>query len=234
MRPPTNEARDRPRLGHISVNLAADVLPRSRGNIVMRRVLLPAALILLVAACSNMRESEPGRTAAEQLLFSVAAERAAERLALNFPAGTKVFVDPSYVEGTDSKYLLSVIRDRILRQGGVLVDDKAAADLVVEPRVGAISIDRSGTLFGIPDFGLPIPLAGELRTPEIAFFKRDTQQGVIKIAATGYDPKTGKLIQSLDPVYGFSHRTKWAAFLFFSWTTNDLMPEAQKSEWIGG
>lgn len=198
-----------------------------------RWAFLSAAMLVLLSACSGMRESEPGRTATEQLLFSVAAERAADQLALNIPAGAKVFVDQAYIEGTDSKYLLSTIRDRVLRHGAALVDGKAEAELVVEPRVGAISIDRDKTRVGTPDYNLPVPLAGDLRIPEVAFFRRDTQQGIIKVAATSYDPRTGKLIQSLDPVYGFSHKTQWAALLFFSWTENDLMPDERKQEWVG-
>jgi hypothetical protein len=198
-----------------------------------RRALLATALLLALAACSGGRETEPARTATEQLLFSVAAERAADQLALNIPAETKVFVDPAYVEGTDSKYLLSTIRDRVLRHGAALVDNKAQADLVIEPRVGAISIDRDRTTLGMDEFDVPIPMAGEVHVPSIALYKRDIQQGVIKIAATTYDSKSGRLIQSLDPVYGFSHKTQWGALLIFSWETNDLMPQGPTDEWVG-
>lgn len=198
-----------------------------------RSLFLPAALCLLLVACSTQRTTEPARTVTEQLLFSTAAERAADKLAFSLPEGSKVFVDPAYAEGTDSKYLLGTIRDRILRKGSDLVDDKGKADIVIEPRIGAISVDRDKTLFGIPDFGVPIPLAGEVQMPEIALFKRDTQQGVIKVAATAYDAKTGLLIQSLEPVYGFAHKKEWAALIFFSWDTNDLVPEPAREEWVG-
>jgi hypothetical protein len=199
----------------------------------IRKALPAAAMLVALAACSGARETEPGRTATEQLLFSTAAERAADQLALAIPAETKVFVDPAYVEGIDSKYLLSTIRDRVLRHGAALVDSKAQADLVVEPRIGAISIDRNKSTLGTNKFDVPVPLAGALHVPDIAFYKRDTQQGVIKVAATTYDSKTGKLIQSLDPVYGFSNKTEWGALLFFSWDTNDLMPEGEQHEWVG-
>lgn len=199
----------------------------------IRRVTLAAALLFGLAACSGVRETQPGRTATEQLLFSVAAERAADQLALEIPAGKKVFVDLSYIEGTDSKYLAGTIRDRILRRGAAIVDVKEQAELVVEPRVGAISIDRNWTTLGTREFDLPVPLAGDLSVPEIAFYKRDTQQGVIKIAATTYDRESGQLVQSLDPVYGFAHRTKWGLLLVVSWETNDLMPDGPKQDWVG-
>jgi hypothetical protein len=159
--------------------------------------LIFAVLLLAAGACTQMRESEPGRTATEQLLFSAAAERAADALAVRIPKGSKVFVDPGYIEGTDSKYLLATLRDRILSRGGNLVAAREAADLVIEPRLGANSVDRKATLFGIPSFPVPIPLAGNLNFPELALFKRDRQQGVIKLALTSYDARTGALRQSL-------------------------------------
>jgi hypothetical protein len=167
------------------------------------------------------------------MLFSTAAERAADKLAFNLQAGTKVFVDAAYAEGTDSKYLIGSIRDRVLKRGGQLVDDKGKADIVIEPRIGAMSVDHDKFLFGIPDFGVPVPLAGPVQFPEIALFKRETQQGVIKVAATSYDAKSGELVQSIDPVYGFSHRKEWAALILFSWDTNDLVPDPDRKDWVG-
>ena len=144
--------------------------------------------------------------------------------------GTKVFVDASFAEGIDSKYLVSAIRDRILRKGGDLTEKKEEASLVVEPRIGAISVDADKTLFGTP--AIPVPLVG-VQVPELALFKRNHQQGVIKVAATAYNPKTGLLVQSLDPVYGFSNHQEWTALFFFSWRTNDVMPEEENKVWIG-
>jgi hypothetical protein len=196
---------------------------------------VPILVFLLFAAgaCTQMRESEPGRTATEQLLFSAAAERACDALAVRIPEGSKVFVDPGYIEGTDSKYLLATLRDRILSRGGNLVVARDAADLVIEPRLGADSIDRKATLFGVPSFPVPIPLAGNLNFPELALFKRDRQQGVIKLALTSYDAKTGALRQSLEPVYGYSQRTEWVVLLFFGWQDNDLVPNPENDPWVG-
>jgi hypothetical protein len=197
------------------------------------RVLTFAILLLTAGACTQMRESEPGRTATEQLLFSAAAERACDALAVRIPKGSKVFVDPGYIEGTDSKYLVATLRDRILSRGGNLVAARDAADLVIEPRLGADSVDRKATLFGIPSFPVPIPLAGNLNFPELALFKRDRQQGVIKLALTSYDARTGALRQSLAPVYGYSQRTDWVVLLFFGWQDNDLVPNPDNDPWVG-
>ncbi|MCW0233145.1 MAG: hypothetical protein OJJ21_06055 [Ferrovibrio sp.] len=196
----------------------------------IRPVLLSAVLLLVLSACTSRRETDPPRSATEQLLFSTAADRAADKLTFSLQPGTKVFVDGSFVEGTDSKYLISAIRDRVMRKGGDLTDDKGKAELTIEPRVGALSVDRDRTLFGLP--AIPVPLVG-IEVPEIAIFKRSYQQGVVKLAATTYDPKTGLMVQSLDPVYAFSSRRDWTFLIFFSWSTTDLMPDEDKKEWVG-
>jgi Family of unknown function (DUF6655) len=197
------------------------------------RRLAVVLLLLAPGACSEMRESLPGRTAAEQLMFSAAADRVCDKLAVDLPENAKVFVDASYVEGTDSKYLVATLRDRILRRGGRLVAARDQADLVFEPRVGALSVDRKETLVGVPSFPIPIPLAGELQFPELALFKRDRKQGVVKLALTSYDARTGALRASQAPVYAFSQQTEWVVMLLIGWEDNDLMPDPANDEWIG-
>lgn len=197
------------------------------------RALCITAIAVSLSACSIARETEPARSATEQLLFSAAMDRVSEALALEIRKETKVFVEEKYVEGTDTKYLLATIRDRVLRAGGRLAPSREAADLVLEPRVGAASLDRKTLLLGIPGFPIPVPLAGPIEFPELALFKRDRQQGVVKLAMTSYDAKTGALHQSTDPVFGFSERTDWVALLFISWQDNNLVPEPYRQGWTG-
>ncbi|MDP4795558.1 MAG: hypothetical protein NWR87_01475 [Rhodospirillales bacterium] len=199
----------------------------------MVRALFIAALAVSLAACSFARETQPDHSATEQLLFSAAMDRVGAALALEIPKDSKVFVEDKYAEGTDSKYLVATIRDRVLRSGGMMAATRDGADLVLEPRIGASSIDRKTFLFGIPGFPIPIPLVGPLQFPELALFKRDRQQGVVKLAITSYDAKTGALHQSADPVFSFSQRTDWVALLFISWQNNDLVPEPYLQDWTG-
>ncbi|HEY4135896.1 MAG TPA: DUF6655 family protein [Alphaproteobacteria bacterium] len=192
----------------------------------MSRIVWPliGALIAL-SACSSARESNPPRTATEQLLLSSAADRAAERIALNLPAGSKVFVDATNFEGTDAKYAIGAIRDRMLRLGGKLAPDRDHADIVVEIRAGALSLDDEQTLVGIPKFDFPIPLTGQATFPEIALFKKRQRTGVAKVAATGYGAKDGGMVDSTDPQYGLSRETEWVVLFFISWSTNDYAPK---------
>jgi len=181
-----------------------------------------ATVLLLLTACTTERESNPTRTATEQLIISAAADRAAAQMSAPLSPGTKIFVDAQYFEGLDSKYTIGAIRDQLAKNGAQLVADRGSADVVVEIRSGAQSIDQTSTLVGIPSFDIPIPLTGAFKFPEIALFKKAQQIGTAKIAATGYEQKSGAYEFSVKPDEGLSHRTKWTVLIFISWETDDL------------
>ena len=187
---------------------------------------LAVVLGLAPGACSTQKESAPSRTATEQLLISTAADRAMDGLDLTLAPGTKVFVNSENLEGTDSKYAVAAIRDHLLRQGAALVAERGQAEAVVEVRAGALSIDESETLFGIPSYEVPIPLAsGLLKLPEVALYKRKVRKGVAKIAATSYGTADGRLIDAADPEIGYSYTNESRVLVFFSWHSSDLPKE---------
>jgi len=182
--------------------------------------------MLALGACTTVRESSPQRTATEQLLISTAVDRAIAQVNLKIPSGTKVFVDADQLDGSDGKYAAGEMKDRLLRNGANLVDDKGKADAVVEVRAGALSIDEKQTLVGIETFDAPIPFAGQAaKIPQIALYKDRVRQGVAKIAAFGYSTSDGKLIDSTDPRFGYSHQYERTVLFFFSWRTSDLPEE---------
>lgn len=187
--------------------------------------LAAAMAALLLGGCAVTRDTQPPRTATEEMLISAAADRAADALRPHFAPGAKVFVDAQYFDGTDAKYTIGAIRDRLAQNGARLVADRKSADMVVEIRSGAQSIDQNSLLIGLPSINVPIPLAGQVQTPEVAFFKRAKEVGVSKIAATGYGEKDGAYAMTLGPEYGFSHETKWTVLFFISWMTQDFLPE---------
>ena len=198
------------------------------------KAILPAAgaLVLALAGCTTETQSNPPRTATEQLLISSAADRAAEEVSLRIPKGSKLFVDATNFEGTDSKYAIGALRERLLKSGGQLVADRGGADYVVEIRSGALSI-QDRMLVGIPKMQIPIPLAGSFSFPEIAFFKKEVRKGVAKFAATEYGAKSGQFADASEPRYGFSHETEWVAFLFITSKTTDILPEEAREPMIG-
>ena len=178
---------------------------------------------MALSGCTTIRSTDPARTATEQLLISTAADNAAASLTLNIPKGNKVFVDATNFEGYDSKYAIGAIRDHVLQQGLLLVNDKGAADTIVEIRSGALSVDDRSFLIGIPQVNLPLPLTGStLPIPEIALYKRQTQQGVAKFAATAYDAKKGNLISSAKPLPSGSYDKKTTLLFVISWSKDDL------------
>lgn len=177
---------------------------------------------LLLSSCTTVRSSDPQRTATEQLLISTAADHAAEALALDIPKGKRVFVDATNFEGYDSKYAIGAIRDHLLRTGQRLIDDRGKADVIVEIRSGALSVDDHAFLIGIPQINLPIPLAGQASIPEIALYKRETEQGVAKFAATAYDAKQGGLVDSSRPGPSSSYEKKTTVFLLITWSKDNL------------
>jgi hypothetical protein len=205
--------------------LTSGIWTLSRIRKVLRNCTGPVALATLAAACTTSVDTNPPRAATEQLLIATAADRAAARLPFAALKGSKVFVDTADFEGYDSKYAVGAIKNALLVQGARLAASRDDADAVVEIRAGALSTNRKQTLVGIPSFNIPIPLASGFPFPEIAFYKEQTQEGVARFSVTSYDTKTGALIDSSQPRFGFSHKTKRTVFVFLSWTTNDILPE---------
>ena len=183
--------------------------------------------MLALGACTSARESSPQRTATEELLISTAVDRAIAQVNLKIPPGTKVFVAAEQLQSSDDgKYAIGEMKDRLLRNGAHLVDDRAKADAVVEVRAGALSLDDKQTLVGIDAFNAPVPFAGQaVRIPQIALYKNRVRQGVVKIAAFGYSASDGKLIDITGPQYGYAHQYERTLLFFFTWRSTDLPEE---------
>ncbi|WP_377805477.1 DUF6655 family protein [Azospirillum sp. A29] len=177
-----------------------------------------------LAGCSTSHITTPARSATEQLLISTAADQAAERLAGKLAVRGSIYVDSAGVEGYDTKYAVSAVRDALLRHGAAMAENRDKAATIVELRVGALSVDSESSLLGIPSIDIPMPVGGSSSTPEISLFKKELTQGVAKIAASAYDRTSGTLVSSSGPQYGFSNRAEWVLLLMLSWDTNDLLP----------
>jgi hypothetical protein len=190
----------------------------------------PILAMLALGACTTVRESNPQRTATEQLLISTAVDRAIAKVNLKIPPGTKVFVAAEQLQSSDDgKYAVGEMKDRLLRNGALLVDERFKAEAVVEIRAGALSIDEKQVLVGIGAFEAPVPLAGQAaKIPQIALYQSRVRQGFAKIAAFGYSTSDGKLIDIVDPQFGYSHEYERTILFFFTWRSSDL-PEEKPS-----
>jgi len=196
------------------------MLPFTRGL----AVFLAAAL----AACSSVRQSQPPRTATEQLLISKAADEAARELDLPLPSGARVFFDVSNFDAIDGKYAIGAIKEHLLRAGARLAFERAEADVVVEIRSGAAAIDESEMLIGTPRYDVPIPFGESFTLPKIALFDIIERKGVAKFAATAYDARSGELIAATGPRFGYSHVRVWTALVLLTMRSDDLIPEDQR------
>lgn len=191
-------------------------------------MVLLAVLAAGATACSTVRETQPERTATEQLLISTAADKAVRKLELDFNRRRKIWFDASRFEAYDEGYALGTIRTRLLTHGARLVPKRGQAEAVVEVRSGALSINKSSDLVGLPQIGIPVPLSGTLELPEVALLKRSEQIGVAKLALTIYDAETGAFIHKAGPAYGLSWRDRWSV-LGVGWTQGDVEPEERLS-----
>lgn len=177
-------------------------------------------LPLIVAGCTEVRRTNPERTATEQLLLSKAVDRAAAKLTVQLPAGTRIFVDDSHFEAYDQGYAIAALRDRFLESGLNMAEERTEADVVVEIRSGALSTAGNRTLVGIPSFSVPIPLAGDFTVPEISIFSKERRRGVAKMAFTAYWRRDGSLANRDDPAIGVSGYDNWE-FMGLNWRTGD-------------
>jgi hypothetical protein len=182
----------------------------------------------LVAGCMTIKTTTTARSATEQLLLSTATDHALQKTGLEILSGHRVYLDGSYFDSYDSKYVLGTVRDAISRTGAILVDTASNSEVIVEARSGALAINESETLFGLPSFGIPIPLAGTVQTPEIAFYKSDRQRAYAKFALLAVARESRSHIYSSGPLDGKSY-DKHSRALFLSWVRTDV-PEAETTE----
>jgi len=184
--------------------------------------------VLLGAGCAFYTQTNPPRSATEQLLLSTSADRALTNIDLTIFDKQKVYVDTNYFESYDAGYALGTIRDALSRAGALLEPDAKSADIIIEPRSGAYSIDSASSLFGIPNISLPIPFSGPLPIPELALYKTQKQHSIAKFALLAYSNRSRAHIYSSGPLDGtaFNYYHK---ILFIYWTTTDI-PENKKKE----
>ena len=185
----------------------------------MRLAALAAALSL-IGGCTAVRSTSPTRSSQEMLLITTAADRAAEALAAQVSANLTVVIDSSGFAAQDQAYGMAAIQDALLRHGVKLVTDRSKADAVILPRAGTLSTDEKNTLVGIPS--LPAPMAPGMVIPPLSLYSENIAKGAAKFAASIYDPRTGKLIVSTDPAYGFSCEDDGTVLFFFTWRKNDM------------
>ena len=192
-------------------------------------LLVPFLGLVLVAAtgCHTVKVSEPPRTAIEQLLLSYAADDALTDADFSWLRGKRVFLDESHFEGYDKGYPGGLLRQRIAAGGAILVKTDDKAEIIVEVRSGALSVNPSSSFFGLPAITIPIPLAGPVQTPQITIYQNQMWDSIAKFSLFAYARDTGQFLKASGPMDGYAH-FYLGNFLFISWRKTNV-PELMKN-----
>lgn len=183
------------------------------------------ALAMLVSGCTSPTYSEPDRTGIEQLLLSTAVDRALEGVELPELNGRKVYFDASLLESYDVNYVRGAIRALLAENGALLVDSRYDSEIIVEARSGALGIDGSKSLLGIPEIPLLVPGAGGVTIPELALYSSRKQDSVSKLALLAYN-REGERVFSTPALAGYSHFHNYSVLLLIDLNFTDI-PERE-------
>lgn len=151
---------------------------------------------LALTGCGTTKSFE----ATEQLLLSDAVDASVSAIDFRPLAGHTVFLDTKYVTQikpptiVNADYVISSLRQQMLAGGCLLQDTVDQADIVVEPRVGALGSDSFQVTYGVPASSALATAAQAIPTvpsipviPELSVARRESREGAVKIAAFAYD-----------------------------------------------
>ena len=167
----------------------------------------PLVLMLAVTAigCTTAGTTNTARSSTEQLLISNAVDQALDKIDFAPFAGQTVFVDGKYVDCTDKNFVVSSVRHRIARAGGLLVPSADEARIHVELRNGAVGTELSESFIGVPEIVLP----GMLTLPEIQLANRTRQQGLAKIGLVAFDTESRQVLGDGGMTTARSDNSNW-------------------------
>lgn len=156
------------------------------------------AFILLVSGCGTTTQ----KFATEQLLISDAVDQAIDEIDFSFLADRSVFLDTTYIKSVKGSgfanidYIVSALREQMAAAGCRIQENQRDAQIIIEPRVGALGTDGHEVTYGIQTGHLATAAAAFANAPvvpaipEISFGKSDKQLGVAKIMLFAYDRET--------------------------------------------
>ena len=188
---------------------------------------MAALAVLLLVACSHSRSSSrTPRSAIEQLLVTVSAERAVEELVLPGVANRRVAIDlvgvaPGNGAYDDLPYLKAALEERLRREGATLVGEPAEAERVVAVRVGALATMSNETAVGIPSVPLLVTA-----TPEIKLYRSIEENGYTKLHVSQRDAQ-GAPSEETQVVIERARFRMWRLFFFTFRSDRDLFPEGE-------
>ena len=180
------------------------------------------AISLMSAGCHTSKLTEPPRTVAEMVMLSHAADQAIAQLDLDPVQGKKVFLDASYFESVDGKYVIGALREAIAIHGGILVDQLDASQWVMELRNRGLGMDTRSALFGLPAMEIPVPFAGRVASPELALYKANLADSIASFAVVVYDRQEGLMLATATEGEGMSKFNQYQLLGFIKWRSTDV------------
>lgn len=182
------------------------------------------AILLTLAGCSEIRETEPERAANEQLLISAAADSAVEKLDFTALAGRSVYLDASYFESYDKGYALGATRAKLALDGARLAEAREDAAYVVELRSGALSLNNDRFYIGIGGFKVPIPFSDSVDIPRATFYEDYDRTAIAKFGVLIVSRADGTIVGEPRTVYGLAWIDR-DTLLVHSWTDKTILPD---------
>ncbi len=180
------------------------------------------AIGLMSTGCHTSKLTEPPRTVAEMVMLSHAADQAIAQLDLDPVQGKKVFLDTSYFESVDGKYVIGALREAIAIHGGILVDQLDASQWVMELRNRGLGMDTRSALFGLPAMEIPVPFAGRVASPELALYKANLADSIASFAVVVYDRQEGLMLATATEGEGMSKFNQYQLLGFIKWRSTDV------------
>ena len=180
------------------------------------------AIGLMSTGCHTSKLTEPPRTVAEMVMLSHAADQAIAQLDLDPLQGKKVFLDASYFESVDGKYVIGALREAIAIHGGILVDQLDASQWVMELRNRGLGMDTRSALFGLPAMEIPVPFAGRVASPELALYKANLADSIASLAVVVYDRQEGLMLATATEGEGMSKFNQYQLLGFIKWRSTDV------------
>lgn len=172
---------------------------RTLGTLVTRVWILPMlAMLSAMVGCGTTTN----RVGTEQLLISNAIDEAVAQIDFGHLAGNKVYLDTTYLKAdkksglVNTNYVISSLRQQLTAADCQIHDSIKDADVIVEPRIGAMGTDGHKVTYGIPKTGGLTAAASAFSgspigaIPEISFAQSDALSGIAKVVVFAYDSTT--------------------------------------------
>ena len=189
---------------------------------------LGVAMTLMLAgvlsACASTTETNPGRTATEQLLVSRAADMAVEGLVLPIPVGARIFVDDTYFQAESARYAVGAIRAALSEAGYALARDRNTASVIFEVRAGALSLEQMRRVVGIPAMRIPIEEWNFVSVPELSVYSQRDRVGVAEFSGFLYDAQTGSPLGAVTPMIGRYRIRSHQVLMVINWGQQQAQP----------